>query len=257
MICKTCGSVIADTDDFCPKCGTKVQKTAYCAHCGAVLHEDAEFCHKCGTKVPRGVTPAAKKFAEDEYEPEEAYEDDEYEEDGEYEEEEYDEEEYDGEYEDDEYDDEDDDEYDDDSDGDEENLGTKIAVTVIIILAIAILLVGAFAAFLFFGGSGKKNGEGNTAVAEQQKDTAATEAGTSSETESTSDAGKNAAAVGTVKVVKAVNIRKAASKDGDLIRTAKVGETFEYTDIEKSWYHIILSDGTQAYVYGEYVEEVK
>ncbi len=260
MICRTCGSVIADTDDFCPKCGTKVLKTAYCAHCGAVLHEDAEFCHKCGTKVPRGVTPAAKEFVEDEYE-EEEYEDEEYDPedcDGEeYEVEEYDEDEYDdGEYD----EEDDDDEYDDDSyDEDEESIGSRIAVTVIIVLAVAILLVGLFAGFLFFGGSEKEDAGKDAAVAttEQQQDTADKENGSTAETGTESASDQSIKAVGTVKVVKAVNIRKGASKDGALIRTAKVDETFEYTDVESGWYHIILSDGSQAYVYGEYVEEIK
>ena len=55
MICRHCGAELQNTDDFCPRCGKKVQKTAYCPKCGALLHEDAEFCHKCGAKVPAGI----------------------------------------------------------------------------------------------------------------------------------------------------------------------------------------------------------
>lgn len=51
MICKECGAELMETDQFCPKCGTRVIKETRCPDCGAVLREGTKFCHKCGRLV--------------------------------------------------------------------------------------------------------------------------------------------------------------------------------------------------------------
>ena len=51
MVCTECGARLMDTDQFCPKCGTKVKREKRCPDCGAVLREGTKFCHKCGRLV--------------------------------------------------------------------------------------------------------------------------------------------------------------------------------------------------------------
>lgn len=51
MICTNCGAQMMDTDQFCPKCGTRVIKDKRCPDCGAVLRDGTKFCHKCGRPV--------------------------------------------------------------------------------------------------------------------------------------------------------------------------------------------------------------
>lgn len=51
-VCKKCGFVMADGQDFCPKCGeAKVPKKNVCSRCNNELIEGQEFCPKCGNKV--------------------------------------------------------------------------------------------------------------------------------------------------------------------------------------------------------------
>ncbi len=49
-VCKKCGQVLDDDQDFCVKCGMALGK-ALCKNCGATLEEGQEYCHKCGSKV--------------------------------------------------------------------------------------------------------------------------------------------------------------------------------------------------------------
>lgn len=51
MICTECGAQLMDTDQFCPKCGTRVKREKRCPDCGAVLRDGTKFCHKCGRLV--------------------------------------------------------------------------------------------------------------------------------------------------------------------------------------------------------------
>lgn len=51
MICTNCGAHLMDSDQFCPKCGTKAIKDRRCPDCGAVLREGTKFCHKCGRPI--------------------------------------------------------------------------------------------------------------------------------------------------------------------------------------------------------------
>jgi len=49
-ICKKCGNILSEGQDFCTKCGTPYGKNT-CAKCGAVIEEGQDFCPKCGNKV--------------------------------------------------------------------------------------------------------------------------------------------------------------------------------------------------------------
>ncbi len=53
MICTKCGAGLRESDQFCPKCGTRVIKEMRCPDCGAALREGTKFCHKCGSMVER------------------------------------------------------------------------------------------------------------------------------------------------------------------------------------------------------------
>lgn len=64
--CSECGGELEQTADFCPNCGTKVDKfavvkeeiqpvpsqnTKFCSNCGAKIDVKAEICPKCGVRV--------------------------------------------------------------------------------------------------------------------------------------------------------------------------------------------------------------
>lgn len=51
MICTNCGAHLMETDQFCPKCGTKAIKDLRCPDCGALLRDGVKFCPKCGRSV--------------------------------------------------------------------------------------------------------------------------------------------------------------------------------------------------------------
>lgn len=69
-VCKQCGAVLGDGQDFCPKCGTPKNtiKSISCTKCGTELLEGQEFCPKCGQKVgvaiDNNVGSAIAKFNE-------------------------------------------------------------------------------------------------------------------------------------------------------------------------------------------------
>ena len=65
MVCKECGAGLMDTDQFCPKCGTRVIKEKRCPECGVVLREGTKFCHKCGRLVEGGNGQRAEEKMED------------------------------------------------------------------------------------------------------------------------------------------------------------------------------------------------
>lgn len=48
MVCTNCGAHLMETDQFCPKCGTKAIREKRCPDCGTVLREGTKFCHECG-----------------------------------------------------------------------------------------------------------------------------------------------------------------------------------------------------------------
>ncbi|MCM1123226.1 MAG: zinc-ribbon domain-containing protein [Eubacterium sp.] len=52
-----------ETDQFCPKCGTKAIRDRRCPDCGALLRDGVKFCPKCGRLV--GEDGGAKKMSED------------------------------------------------------------------------------------------------------------------------------------------------------------------------------------------------
>ncbi len=66
--CGECHATIYNNASFCPKCGTKVQRT--CDQCGSIVADSDLFCHRCGLSlghsqsVPEGaLTSVAKAVA--------------------------------------------------------------------------------------------------------------------------------------------------------------------------------------------------
>jgi ribosomal protein L40E len=51
MKCLKCNAEIDDNAMFCPECGSKIEKPAFCANCGAKLEDGATFCSNCGEKT--------------------------------------------------------------------------------------------------------------------------------------------------------------------------------------------------------------
>ena len=63
-------------------------------------------------------------------------------------------------------------------------------------------------------------------------------------------------AAGKLQIIKNVNMRNQPStENSSILGVAKTGEVYEYYElVGDSWYHIRLSDGSEAYVYKEYVD---
>ena len=61
---------------------------------------------------------------------------------------------------------------------------------------------------------------------------------------------------GKLQIIKNVNMRNQPStENSSILGVAKIGEVYEYYElVGDSWYHIRLSDGSDAYVYKEYVD---
>lgn len=56
MICKKCGSEVAEDDVFCMQCGEKIERLQ-CPHCGAAADEDDVFCTACGARIAQRCCP--------------------------------------------------------------------------------------------------------------------------------------------------------------------------------------------------------
>jgi uncharacterized membrane protein YvbJ len=52
-ICTNCRSDILDSYEYCPKCGSQINKNTaiYCSRCGAQNLNDSGFCQKCGSML--------------------------------------------------------------------------------------------------------------------------------------------------------------------------------------------------------------
>lgn len=61
---------------------------------------------------------------------------------------------------------------------------------------------------------------------------------------------------GKLQIIKNVNMRnRPGTENSSILGVAKTGEVYEYYElVGDSWYHIRLSDGSEAYVYKEYVD---
>lgn len=51
-----------------------------------------------------------------------------------------------------------------------------------------------------------------------------------------------------------LNVRSEPSVSGDKVTEVDPGDTYEYTEEQEDWYKIVLKDGTEGWVYGDYVE---
>jgi len=59
--CPSCSAQVTSDDNFCRKCGAKVESAMNCAKCGMELATDDMFCRKCGYRVGQGSGPAPEK----------------------------------------------------------------------------------------------------------------------------------------------------------------------------------------------------
>ncbi|MCA9372399.1 PEGA domain-containing protein [Candidatus Woesebacteria bacterium] len=52
-----------------------------------------------------------------------------------------------------------------------------------------------------------------------------------------------------------LNVRVEPSLDGEQVTQIKPGEIYEFTEQDGDWYKITLADGTEGWVFGDYIEE--
>jgi RNA polymerase subunit RPABC4/transcription elongation factor Spt4 len=50
--CHECGANINEADEFCPSCGTEVERVE-CGNCGETARAGSEFCSKCGHELTK------------------------------------------------------------------------------------------------------------------------------------------------------------------------------------------------------------
>jgi len=132
-------------------------------------------------------------------------------------------------------------------DEDEEDSKLKIVTTV---LGIAVLVVVLAVAYILW--SRNASSDENDGPKQEEEYSEDEEAGQVSE--------DGQEVQGRIQVLTNVNIRnKPSTEDSKVLMVAKKGETYEYFDlIDNAWYHIRLSDGTEAYISAssEYVEDL-
>lgn len=65
LTCRKCGADLKEGQQFCPVCGTRVERemprnnASVCVNCGAEVAEGASFCPKCGMPVYAQQAPAS------------------------------------------------------------------------------------------------------------------------------------------------------------------------------------------------------
>lgn len=154
------------------------------------------------------------------------------------------EEDYDDYYEDDNYDNEEDydEEFYEDEVEDKSLLSRLLTAGMIVIGLIIILII----AWLFFSNRNKRVKKENTTEIVQE-----------TEEEISDDDGT----IGTINIVKDVNIRDGASTENtNVLGVARVGETYSYygyAENSTNWVHIKVNDETDGYVYSEYIEIIQ
>lgn len=276
MRCKECGAVLLDTDTYCGKCGKKVVIDV-CPKCGEPLRPGMRFCVKCGSEVltleevagdtgdipitgqlattdipfdvieaniirdverqldvpkikERPVKKIEKKYIEESVEDEI----EEYEEDVE------DVEEYEEDY--DEY-------YDEDIDEEESSLGSRLLTAGIIVIGLILVLI---VAIVFFNNRNSKNTLQESEVSNEIVE---------SEENQLDEADNKDNTIGSIMVIKDVNIRDNPSTDNsEVLDVARVGEEYKYfgyADGSENWIHIKVDDATEGYVYKDYVQIIE
>lgn len=244
MKCKRCGAELLDTDTFCVKCGQKVDELPRCPKCGEILREGTRFCHKCGASVVENSD--AKQEPEDDeipvtgtktvdipfdlieksiiMEAEQAvvkrdFKDiEEKEEDNPEDDfEDYAEEDY----------------------ADNPKFSKKgISISnLTMILGVVILVLLVIVGIVLVKNKLSMQWDRNQdEVVEQQENQVA----------------------GKIQVLKNVNIRNQPdTENSSILGVARTGEVYEYYElVNDNWYHIRLNDGSDGYVYKEYVNEL-
>lgn len=270
MVCKKCGAQLLPEDQFCPECGAKVIRKKRCPECGELYRAGTKFCPNCGAETgearqvkksdsgmaqkkrtssgeaprrkPDPAPPTKKKTVYREEPPRRRRD---------WEEEDW-----------------------DDDEDEEESVDflsiMTVAVGCIILVIVAVLGYNLYQRYVPKNyekaaeeqqqeeegeeqagdeegdGNGNEN-DGNGQSLEEQPEEAAGE--TSGEADG-----------GTLVTIADVRIRTAPStgSDSTIIRTAKTGETFEYTEAVEggAWYQVVLSgeEYDYGYISADYVE---
>lgn len=280
MNCKRCGAELLDTDTFCVKCGQRVDEALRCPNCGEELREGTKFCHKCGTMITYGpeddeipvvqqktvdipfeeieqgilleaeqavVKRQASEQEERSRHPQQRAERDEHPQERIVKnrklKEDYIshnvEEDYDEDYEEDE----------DDDDG-EDRRGMKILT---VIIGIAIVIIGLTVAFILWQRYNPNRYDNLGDERQEQEEDGEGEEGDGEDGENEEEGPETQ---GKLQVLSNVNVRTNPDKDNsEVIKVAKTGETYEFYElINNAWYYIRLEDGTDGYVYKDYVE---
>lgn len=293
MRCTNCGASLLETDRFCSKCGEKVVRRKKCPDCGALLRDGEKFCHKCGRLVEditeggledsetadlpietleqnilsetaagmknerRSEAEHAAKRRQASSEPERrrtssapskktapppapakkkrpVYEEEDWEEDD------WDEEDY--------------------------ETGPDMLTVMTVIVGCVVLLVVAVLAFSLYRQYMPKNYDGESDKRQEQEapdEEDGGEQGEEQKKEQDAMAGEQsvetvpaAENTGSIKVISNVNVRDKPSTQGtNVIKVAKKGEVYEYTDIvDGTWYQVVLEDGGTGYMFKDYVE---
>lgn len=265
MKCRVCGTELLESDRFCIKCGAVVEsKIKNCIFCGAELRKGENFCHRCGAEVPvntsgRGNAPSQsnsmstteidflsdaviaateaqmgrKKEEKTEAEdlPHIVPRDKEWQENRQVHQEKRKRvsrsEEYDEPYEDEE---------------EEENGDFLSKLMVVLSIVIGIVIVVALVIALKETGLIKVGSLGQPKSVQEETVEAEGELDVKSE-------------LGTLKIVKNVNIRDGASTEGtNILGVAKAGESYSYYEVKNDKWYLIDADGVQGYVYKDYVK---
>lgn len=253
MLCTNCGARLMDTDQFCPKCGTRAIKDKRCPDCGAVLRDGTRFCHKCGRLVDG--TDSAREVSDETLDiPIDAIERnilsetaaeiradhrvesasrstakknaavkkrvDDREEDRE------------------------------EDDWDDEEEGTDIITVMTAIVGCVLLVVVALLGYHFYQQYAPSNYEEAEEESEYEE--------TAPQGQETEEEQEWAVEVSDsyVTVIKNVNVRdNPSTSDSNILKVAKEGEVYPYHGSVDGgeWYEILLDDGTVGYVFHEYV----
>lgn len=61
MICQKCERHIPAESDFCPYCGSAIDKANRCPSCSRIIPDDSEFCPFCGQKIKSEIIEGEKE----------------------------------------------------------------------------------------------------------------------------------------------------------------------------------------------------
>lgn len=267
MVCKKCGAQILPEDQFCPECGAKVIRKKRCPECGELYRAGTKFCPNCGAetgeartvkkadseaapkkRTSSGEAPRRKADPAPPSKKKAVYRDEQPRRRRDWEEEDWD---------------------DDDDEGVDFLSIMTVAVGCILLVIVAVLGFNLYQRYV------PKDYERAAEEEQEEEEQQEAEEGQGEEGESQdgeeggqtleeqtqeeSAEGSEGESGGTLVTIADVRIRTAPSTtDSTVIRTAKTGETFEYTEAVEggAWYHVLLSgeEYDDGYISADYVE---